>query len=73
MHKYNKPGVNRCKYIKVTTTQCTHTLYYKTMMLHVHNINGLVTCHCVHVTPSSLIGNYNYGTTSIPLDSLYIL
>ena len=25
MHKYNKAGVTRCKYIKVTSTQCTQT------------------------------------------------
>ena len=25
IHQYNKAGVNRCKYSKVTTTQCTQT------------------------------------------------
>ena len=34
MHKYNKTGVNRCKYIKVTTIQCTQTH----TILHVLNL-----------------------------------
>ena len=33
MHKYNKTGVNRCKYNKVTTIQCTqtHTILQSTL------------------------------------------
>ena len=37
MHKYNKTGVNRCKYIKVTTIRCTQT--HTLLQTNTHSIS----------------------------------